>query len=212
MGRELTITWSVRADSDPIQSYVQSTFEQAWWQKPSCPSRTKEANQGTERTAFLPKINSINSLWLVFTYYTETHFWVLNWHLKLLIMKQKVELAIDIFLAEFPHKYKMQKHICGHMSYTLFLSSYNIRMLKAGRKTEKAHLGQRRPSKTSLHCQNRTWTSQQSKFGNKTRCGLWGARGGKVYWNQLPSMKQSRTLLKPSFRSRTSPYLLLSIQ
>lgn len=28
-------------------------------------------------------------------------------------MKQKVELAIDIFLAEFPDKYKMQKHICG---------------------------------------------------------------------------------------------------
>lgn len=128
----------------------------------------------------------------------------------------KSRISYRYFLAEFPHKYKMQKHICGRVSYMLFLSSYNIRMLEAERKTEKAHLGQRRPSKTSLHCQNRTWTSQQSKFGNKTRCGLWGARGGKVYWNQLPSMKQSRTLLKPSFRSRTSPYLckelLLSIQ
>lgn len=43
------------------------------------------------------------------------------------------------------------KLICGRVSYTMFLSSYNIRMLEAGMKTQKGVFGPEK-AKQKCHC------------------------------------------------------------
>jgi len=40
------------------------------------------------------------------------------------------------------------KHVCNHVPYMMFLSSYNTGTLEAGMKTKKLYVGQRRPNRS----------------------------------------------------------------